>query len=115
MPSPRAVLADIHNLSLDPAKAWSSLDKSGRLKAPHKPEIHVSNMADVEKKLDVEELVETTPEFVDEPVEQSQVDELEELFAIDNSEASDSTPTEFSDNLDSGSELDSFRPKKKKK
>lgn len=115
MPSPRAVLADIHNLSLDPTKAWSSLDKNGRLKAPRPSEIHVSNTVDVVEKLDVEEMVETTPEVVDDAVEQVHLDEVEELDVTDNSEVSDSSPAELSDNLDFGGEFDSFKPKKKKK
>jgi len=31
MPAPRAVLADIHDLNLDPTKAWSITDKAGRI------------------------------------------------------------------------------------
>ena len=37
MPAPRAVLADINDLGLDPAKPWTVTDKGGRLTATPKP------------------------------------------------------------------------------
>ena len=34
MPSPRAVLSDIHDFALNPKEPWSTTGKNGRLKKP---------------------------------------------------------------------------------
>jgi hypothetical protein len=125
MPSSRAILADIHNLSLDPSKAWSSLGKNGRLKGTHQSKVEDHEIANVKEDLEVAVLVETMPEILEKEVEPAElkevvehvhhVDNVVEHALLDSTEAFESNSADFSEALDSGNEFDSFRPKKKKK
>lgn len=124
MPSSRAILADIHNLSLDPSRAWSALGKDGRLKGNSQSRVKDPKTADVREELEVKALVETVPEIlekeavpeaIEEVVEHVQVDNVVEHAFVDNAEALESSSADFSELLDSGNEFDSFRSKKKKK
>ena len=130
MPSSRAILADIHNLSLDPSRAWSTLGKNGKLKGNSQSKVEDPKTADVreevkvKEELEVKALVETVPEIlekeavpeaVEEVVEHVQVDNVVEHALVDNAEALESSSADFSELLDSGNEFDSFRSKKKKK
>ena len=124
MPSSRAILADIHNLSLDPSRAWSSLGKDGRLKGNSQSKVEGLKTTEKKEELEVKVLVETKPEILEneivpdtleEVVEHVQVDNIAEHALVDNVEALESSSSDFSEVLDSGNEFDSFRPKKKKK
>ena len=143
MPSPRAVLSDIHNLSLDPKKAWSSLGKDGRLKKNVHPatdaNVAESNVVDskyelpqVHQELLVQEIVhESAQDQVDlNPVEAEDMPvEAEDMHAeavdmpveaaitdsLDQElENAESISLETTESADNNSEID-FRPKKKKK
>jgi len=63
MPSPRAVLSDIHDFGLNPKEAWSEVGKKGRLKKPQDSTLD-------EVKLTVETMFEVKePEIINAPVQ----------------------------------------------
>jgi sulfur carrier protein ThiS len=125
MPSPRAVLSDIHDFGLNPKESWSAVGKKGRLKKPQDSTLD-------EVKLAVETMVEVKePEIINVPVqpepivdvqveseEQEWADlvrqvELEQAgLAVESNDESLTTP-EFS--ADSTDDLELSRSKKKKK
>jgi hypothetical protein len=125
MPSPRAVLSDIHDFGLNPKEPWSAVGKKGRLKKPQD-----STMTEVN--LVVEAMVEVKqPEVIDvpvqpEPIVDVQVKNEEQEWAelvrqveleqadlmVESNDESLSTPEISADSTD---ELESTRSKKKKK
>jgi hypothetical protein len=123
MPSPRAVLSDIHDFGLNPKEPWSAVGKKGRLKKPQDSTLD-------EVKSTVEIMIEVKePEVINVPVqpepivdvqveneEQEWADlvrqvELEEAGLVAESDETLSTP----EVADSADELESSRSKKKKK
>lgn len=121
MPSPRAVLADIHNLSLDPNKSWSTLAKNGRLKGPSTAVAGMHAPAEVR-----EEPPLVHQEVIDQEVVQDNFEtafDLKEEVSFETNdfdvqevdqESAESISLEQMGSADSNSEID-FRPKKKKK
>ncbi len=122
MPSPRAVLSDIHDFGLNPKEPWSAVGKKGRLKKPQD-----STLAEVKSTVETIEVSE--PEVINVPVhpepivdvqdeneEQEWAElvrqvELEEAGLVADSDEMLTTP----EVADSADELESSRSKKKKK
>jgi predicted dehydrogenase len=122
MPSPRAVLSDIHDFGLNPKEPWSAVGKKGRLKKPQD-----STLAEVKSTVETIEVSE--PEVINVPVQPEPIVdvqdeneeqewaelvrqvELEEADLVADSDEMLTTP----EVADSADELESSRSKKKKK